>query len=298
MILVTGCTGYIGSRLCKRLLTSGFRVCGLIKPSEREKAKVLISLGLIPYYGDLTDLYSLRQIPDDIHFIYHLAGVHSAYNNTYNLHMHGTANLVKAFSRKRTVPIIVASNSSVYANTKESHSEDIKPKPDNPFGEITVEMEKIIRKSRVQHTIMRIGEVYGDNEADPFNYMQKGLVLIGNGMNYTSKIHIEDLINILIKCTAEFPQGVFNVCDDELVRQIDFYSYAEELCKIKFVHLKQNIELSERVMLSIHGLRTLDISMNNKKLKDRLDYEFVFPNYKNGLNYLYARAQNPLNQKL
>jgi len=288
MILVTGCTGYIGSRLCKQLLASGYQIRGLIRPSEREKAKPLIDLGLFPYYGDLTDSSSLHQISNDIHLIYHLAGVHSTYNNTYNLYVNGTANLIQAFSQM--IPIVVTSNSSVYANTEEAHSEDVKLNPKNPFGEITIKMEKTIKESCVQHAIMRIGEVYGDHEADPFICTQKSIVLIGNGMSYASKIHIEDLLYILFKCIDEFPQGIFNVCDDEPVQQLKFYRYAEGLSKMKFINLKQRMELNERVMLSIHGLRTLNISMTNKKLKDRFNYKFTFPTYKDGLNYLYKNA--------
>jgi len=291
MILVTGCTGYIGSRLCKQLLTSGFQIRGLIKPSEREKAKSLIDLGLIPYYGDLTDLSSLQQISDDVHLVYHLAGVHSTYNNTYDLYVQGTANLIQAFSHKQMIPFVVASNSSVYEGVEGAHSEDIKLKPNNPFGKITIKMENKIKKSCSKYIILRIGEVYGDHEADPFIYTQKGIVLIGNGMNYASKIHIVDLLNILVKCIDEVPQGIFNVCDDEPVHQIEFYRYAEKLSKTKFVYLKQNMELSERIMLSIHGLRTLNIAMSNKKIKDQLNYEFTFPTYRDGLNYLYENRE-------
>ena len=96
-----------------------------------------------------------------------------------------------------------------------------------------------------------------------------------------------DLLNVLVKCTSAFPQGVFNLCDDEPVRQIEFYHYAEALSKTTLVSLKQNVELNERIMLSIHGLRTLSVAMSNKKIKDRLNYEFTFPSYRDGLNYLY-----------
>lgn len=291
MILVTGCTGYIGSRLCKQLLESGYQVRGLIKPSEREKARSLIDFGLLPYYGDLTDLSSLHQILKDIHFVYHLAGLHSTFNNTYNLYVQGTSNLIQSLPKKQMIPIVVASNSSVYENAGKAHSEDIRLNPRNPFGKITIEMEKNIKKSCVQYSIMRIGEVYGDHEANPFICAQKGVVLIGNGMNYASKIHIKDLLNILVKCIDKFPKGIFNICDDEPVQQLEFYRYVEELSKTRFINLKQNIELEERIMLSIHGLRTLSISMKNKKIKDRLNYKFIFPTYKDGLNYLYKHSE-------
>lgn len=291
MILVTGCTGYIGSRLCKQMLAYGYQIRGLIKPSERKKANDLIRLGLIPYYGDLTDLSSLNQISKDIHMICHLAGIHSTYSNTYNLYVHGTNNLIQAFHKNLKVPIIVISNSSVYANAEMPHSEGVKLKPDNPFGKITIGMENVIKNFCENYTIMRVGEVYGDYELDLFAGIRKNIVLIGNTMNYASKIHIDDLINILIICIDRLPQGIFNVCDNRPVKQIDFYRYAEKLSNMKFINIKLDIELNERVMLSVHGLKTLSISMTNKKIVDILNYKYVFPTYEEGLRHLHKNGE-------
>lgn len=285
MIFVTGCTGYIGSRLCRRLLACKYRVGGLIKPSEGEKAKPLIDMGLIPFYGDLTTLTALPHFSNDIHIIYHMAGGHSTYDNAYALYVQGTAKLLQSFSPQQNIAVIAASNGAVYNNTA-----GIKQLPDHSFGRITLEMERIIRKFCNKHAILRIGEVYGDGEANPFVHAQNKLVLIGNGMNYASKIHIEDLLNILTKYIDVFPFGTYNVCDDEPVRQIDFYHYVEKLSRKRFVCLRQDIELSERIAYSIHGLRTLNIAMSNKKIKNALNYKFVFPTYRHGLQYLYKNT--------
>ncbi len=288
MILITGCTGYIGSRLCRHLLMNGYKVRGLIRPSERERANPLIDLGLIPYYGDLADPFSLHEIADNIDLVYHLAGIHSTYSNTYNLYVQGTVNLLQSFSNNPRAAIVLASNSAVYADTFKAHLEDTKLITNNPFGKITIEMEKAVMKSCKKHAIFRIGEVYGDNEANPFNSCSKGITLIGDGMNYTSKLHIKDLINILADCNHSFPQGIFNICDNLPIRQIEFYHHVEELSNTKCIYLKPDMELNERIILSIHGLRTMNISMDNSLIKNILKYEFVFPTYKDGLKYLYG----------
>ena len=280
MILVTGSTGYIGSRLCRHLLRNGYKVCGLIKPSEREKAKSLIDLGLIPYYGDLTDSSNLYEAANNVNLIYHLAGIHSTYGNTYKLYVQGTVNLLRSFSHNPGALMVLASNSSVYASTL---------KVNHPFGEITMEMEKAVMKFRNKYVIFRIGEVYGDKEANPFHCCTKGITLIGDGMNYSSKLQIEDLINLLAHCVHSAPQGIFDICDDIPVRQIEFYRYVEELSKTKCIYLKPDMELGERILLSIHGLRSINVSMKNHLIKNMFNYKFIFPTYRDGLNYLYQK---------
>lgn len=287
MILVTGCTGYIGSRLCKQLLTNGYKVCGLIKPSEKNKADSLIELGLIPFYGELTEPKSLSNIAGGIEFVYHLAGIHSNYHNTYHLYVEGTKNLLEELKGRKKIPIVVASNSAVYAGMPVPHRESCYPVTMNPFGRITLEMEKEVMDFSENYAVFRLGEVYGDNESNPFQACSKGITLIGNGMNNTAKVHIQDVTNILERCIKFFPKGIFNLCDDLPVRQLEFYQYVETLSKKKCIQLKTEMELSERIMLSIHGLRTLNIEMDNSLIKQTLDYEFVFPTYKKGLTYLY-----------
>lgn len=287
MILITGCTGYIGSRLCRHLLRKGYKVRGLIRPSEKDKANSLVDLGLIPYYGDLADPFSLQDIAEDIDLVYHLAGIHSTYNKTYDLYVWGTINLLQSFSHNPGAAMVLASNSAVNADTVKDQWEDIELVTKNPFGKITLEMEKAVMKACKNYAIFRIGEVYGDKEANPFHSCSKGITLIGDGMNYTSKIHIKDLINLLAYCNLSFPQGIFNLCDDLPIRQIEFYRYVEELSKTKCIILKPGMELNERIMLSLHGLRTINISMDNSIIKNTFNYRFIFPTYKEGLKNLY-----------
>jgi len=286
MILITGCTGYIGSRLCHHLLLKGYKVCGLIKPSEREIANKLVNLGLIPFYNDLLEPFNLYRLEDEIDLIYHLAGVHSNYTNTYKLYVQGTINLFKAFSKLDHTKIVVASNGAVYPSTLKKQIEDLRISTDNIFGKITLEMEKVVMNMCNNYAIFRIGEVYGDGEFNPFRFDKKRITLLGNGMNYTSKIFIHDLINILDKCCDKFSHGIYNICDDLPIPQIEFYHYVEKLSKKKCVNLKSDIELNDRIILSIHGLRTMNIRMDNSLFKNTSGYKFIYPTYIEGLEYL------------
>ncbi len=68
---VTGATGFLGSRLCDRLLTEGWEVHGLSRPtSDRD------GLDEVEWHvGDLSDEETLRSLVDGADIVFHLAGI-------------------------------------------------------------------------------------------------------------------------------------------------------------------------------------------------------------------------------
>jgi len=70
-VLLTGISGYIGSRLVERLLAAGHQVCALARHPRRVEGR----MGLQLVQGDLLDIQSLEKIPNDIDAAYYL--VHS-----------------------------------------------------------------------------------------------------------------------------------------------------------------------------------------------------------------------------
>ncbi|QCS44282.1 NAD-dependent epimerase/dehydratase family protein [Natrinema versiforme] len=68
---VTGATGFLGSRLCDRLLAEGWTVRGLSRPtSDRGDLE-----GVEWYVGDLSDGETLRDLVDGADAVFHLAGI-------------------------------------------------------------------------------------------------------------------------------------------------------------------------------------------------------------------------------
>ncbi|AFO56634.1 MULTISPECIES: NAD-dependent epimerase/dehydratase family protein [unclassified Natrinema] len=68
---VTGATGFLGSRLCTRLLEDGWTVRGLSRPtSDRGDLS-----GVDWFVGDIFDGETLRELVDGADVVFHLAGV-------------------------------------------------------------------------------------------------------------------------------------------------------------------------------------------------------------------------------
>ncbi len=124
-IMVTGCSGFIGTHLTKRLLESGFQVTGydLNASSLRDPNFRLIR-------GDILDIEKLRESMKGCKSVFHLAAQTKVPDSTKNpladfkTNVEGTFNILSV-AKEYDAKVIYASTSTVYGvaemPTKESH---------------------------------------------------------------------------------------------------------------------------------------------------------------------------------
>lgn len=282
-VLITGCTGYIGSRLVYEILSRGYHVRGLVqdKDVETECVSDLKKRGMEVWIGDLTQSDSIKGIGKDANILVHLAGLHSTVDKMTDLYVNGTRNLLNEIDEKKIEKIIFSSSGAVYGDRgSEILTEEVTLEPKHPFGIISNNAEEIIsnygkKRANVDTIIFRIGEVYGPGIYNPFNRISfQGLSAFGDGTDYSSYIEIEDVINIFMLAMNNKIEGIFNLVDDMPVPRREFYQSISDLSggiPIKWVNMDT---LPERIRLSIHGLRMLSIRMSNNKIKDVLNYHF------------------------
>ncbi len=295
MILITGCTGYIGEHLAKSLLDLGMTVRGLVLPREIGKAAKLVEMGMDIWCGDLLLPETLRGITHGVTTIYHLAGIHTSSVNTMrNLYVQGAINLVEACSTCTSLELcVIASNGSAYGDGGEQwlFEDDYVPLSIHPFGMISQEMEHVFQAaystSRLPCVILRIADVYGlglHNLVQSFRSQE--MHVIGNGQNWTSHIHLQDLITILLMCAHLQRGAIYNVVDDQPVLSQEFYNYIAQQAAVpppKWIPFEH---VAERIKLSVHGLRSFSIRLSNAKLKARIPLSLQYPTYVEGIQSL------------
>ena len=97
-VLVTGANGFLGSNLCKKLLSHNYVVSAFIQ--QNGDISELNELDLKYFYGDVTDVNSLKDAFKDQDYVLHLAGLIS-YKKYDREKMHlvnvvGTENVIEA----------------------------------------------------------------------------------------------------------------------------------------------------------------------------------------------------------
>lgn len=97
-----------------------------------------------------------------------------------------------------------------------------------------------------------------------------------------SRIHVEDIANILYTSMRHTTPGeIYNICDDMPAPSHEIDTFAAGLLglnKLKFVDFKQ-ADLSPMAM----EFYSHNKKVSNKKLKNKLNYKFIYPNYMLGL---------------
>ena len=97
-VLITGCTGCVGSNLASALIRCGFEVVGLCYPNAPTVA--LQGLRIHQVSGDILDLESLRQAMKGVDWVFHVAAIADDWNypaeKVYRTNVEGTKNALAA----------------------------------------------------------------------------------------------------------------------------------------------------------------------------------------------------------
>ena len=185
--------------------------------------------------------------------------------------------------------ITYLSATSVYGDHKgEWVNEESKTKPITSNGIDRLSAEKLWLSlnlnKKIPLQIFRLSGIYS-NESNILARLKSGKAKIVNRKNnFFSRIHVEDIANILFESLSKFKPGeIYNISDDKPSSSEEVTLYGVKLLnmdKPKIIELK-DIE-SEMLKNFYKDLK----KVSNKKMKNFFEYDLKFPSYIEGLNYI------------
>lgn len=264
-ILITGCTGLLGSWMAESLLKSDITIKGVALNQDLDfllKSKGLLNEFEIKYL-DIADKTSVDDYlkNNDFDAIVHLAAQTQVIEaiedpiRTFKSNIQGTWNLVDSAMRKN-LPIVVASSDKAYGD-----SEILPYKENFPLNGIypyefsksaTDMMCKTYRTTyNLPVTVLRCGNIYGGGDLN-WDRLIPGVIkwLINNETpvlrsdgNYKRDwVYVEDVVNAYLKVTNALVENGLKVSDSYNFSSTDYLSVMEVYEKINEIHLGKYVE--------------------------------------------------------
>ncbi|NTW54181.1 MAG: NAD-dependent epimerase/dehydratase family protein [Chlorobaculum sp.] len=207
-ILVTGSTGFIGSRLVDTLVGQGRRVRVLLRPESRGGSSLQCRAGVEEAFAAYGDTEALGRAVSGVASIIHLAGVTKAVNEAGFIEGNVTPvkNLLEAVKRhnpwlRRFLHISSLAAMGPATSPSPGVRETDMPRPVSAYGRSKLLGEEAAQRytGRIPLTIVRPPAVYGPGDRDileVFKMMKNGYLLsAGSGkLQRFSMIHVDDLI--------------------------------------------------------------------------------------------------------
>ena len=140
------------------------------------------------------------------------------------------------------------------------------------------------QNKKIPLQVFRLSGIYS-NENNILERLKSGKAKIVNKKNhFFSRIHVEDIANILFKSLSKFKSGeIYNISDDKPASSKDVILYG---AKILNMEKPKTIEMYDIESTMLKNFYKDSKKVSNKKMKDFFNYTLKFPTYIEGLNYI------------
>jgi nucleoside-diphosphate-sugar epimerase len=291
--LIAGAGGYVGSRLAEYLLAQGHYVRGLVRNPDSEVVQRLAGQGMAVWQGDVTQPESLVGVANSIERVFNVTARFVLENGSVRrVFVEGNRNLIAACSRARTVRSYVFSSSvAPYGDRGDEWlTEDTPVAPEHPLGQVMVEAEQaimeLVRAHNVPAIILRLGSIYGPERDVVDSVLSGTATMIGDGRNFISHIHIDDLVFLLDRIVLEGqPGALYNICDDEPTRAQEFYGeIRQRLGMVPPRAFSKSTALFSGMDPSVVGMASASARLSNARITQELGVKLHYPSFRTWLD--------------
>lgn len=242
-ILVTGSTGFLGSRIVEALLDKGYRVRALARKTS--KIEQLKKLNVEICYGDVADHASLEAAFAGINFVVHAAAdTRGDKIESLRTTINGTQNIVSLSKKYNIDKLVYISSCSVYGVSelrKDQVVDENAPLERHPekrgfYSEAKLKAEKLLldkaKEENVPFVCLRPGTIYGPGgevytSMMGFSMGNKLFVNIGMGKFVLPLVYIDNLVDaVILAVQSEYCAGqTYNVVDMERITKRQYTEF-------------------------------------------------------------------------
>ena len=198
-------------------------------------------------------------------------------------------NFSKLIENKKVKWITYLSATSIYGDHKgEWVNENSKTNPISNNGIARLKAENawisLEKNNKIPVQIFRLSGIYS-NEKNILTRLKAGEVkLINKKDHYFSRIHVDDISNILFKSLSKFKSGeIYNLSDDKPSTSEDVTLFGAKILNIENI---EKIEIDQIKSEMLKNFYNESKKVSNKKMKNYFNYNLKFPSYIEGLNHI------------
>lgn len=203
-ILITGGSGFIGTRLVDELLSKNVSITIFDKVKSTKYPELSVM-------GDVRDEEALISACKGIDIIYNLAAEHADDVSPKSLYadvnIGGSINVVAAAKANDVKQIIFTSSVAIYGLNRGTPDESTNALPFNEYGRTKHEAEKIFlewvsESDKYSLTVLRPAVVFGEcNRGNVYNLISQIIsgkfLMVGNGKNHKSMCYVGNIAAFL-----------------------------------------------------------------------------------------------------
>lgn len=243
---ITGATGFIGRRLCKRLIEKGYDVTALVR--DRQKLDDLGIPGIRHIVCDLTDTNSLKGALEGTDYLFHLGNVSRWWladkKQYYEINVTGTLNILEEALRSKVKKVIYTSSvAAIRQSPGKLSTEELQHCGifESRYGRSKYLAEQLVldfcSKSGVHSVILNPGVVTGPGDVKTFgkmliDFLNRNLKFRIFDNSYVPLVYIDDVVEAHIIAAEKGKCGEKYILVGENARIVDIFKAVSKMTGI------------------------------------------------------------------
>lgn len=226
-VIVTGGSGFLGKRLCRKLIGNGHTVLSydvlqgydILSPEQLDRTFAEFGPHSIVHLAACSDLNIYAEKPEI----------------SYKINVIGTRNILAA-CEKHNVRLLFASTCCAYGNNDCHPSDETSPTcPTEPYAASKKESEADILKVGLPHCCMRLATYYGPEMRPalaPAIFLEKAhnktpIPVHGSGVQTRTLTFVDDIVSGIVTLTeSEAKFTVVNITTEEITSVLEMIQHA------------------------------------------------------------------------